>query len=33
MKAAEDRWVNAAVRQFDIIFAEAEEQRRNIEGE
>ena len=33
MKAAEDRWVNAAVRQLDIIFAEAGGQRRNIEGE
>ena len=28
MKAAEDRWVNAAVRRSDIIFAEAEEKKR-----
>ena len=28
MKAAEDRWVNAAVRRSDIIFAEQEEKRR-----
>ena len=28
VKAAEDRWVNAAVRRSDIIFAEAEEKKR-----
>ena len=33
IKAAEDRWVNAAVRRSDIMLAEAEEEKRKIEGE
>ena len=32
VKAAEDRWVNAAVRRSDIIFAEAEEKKRRTQG-
>ena len=33
VKASEDRWVNAAVRRSDIIFAEAEEKKRRTEVE
>ena len=33
VKASEDRWVNAAVRRSDIIFAEAEEKKRRTEAE
>ena len=32
-KASDDRWINAAVRRSDIIFAEAEEKKRKTENE
>ena len=32
-KASEERWVNAAVRRSDIMFAEVEEKKRRTEAE
>ena len=32
LKAAEDRWVNAAVRRSDLIFAEADEKKIRTQG-
>ena len=33
VKSSDDRWINAAVRRSDIIFAEAEEKRRRTEND
>ena len=33
VKASDDRWINAAVRRSDIIFAAAEEKKRRTENE